>query len=207
MWCGMKKFDGISFVLLTAVLSLAFYIQPVHASLEEVAIIIEPNGVVIPPTKLIVREDDVYTFTDDIDCNGITVLRAGITINGNGYTVDGPGYGNGFLLFEVNDVTIKHTNIQNFRNAILLKYSGNNTIRGNTIADNDYAVALLEGNNNKLYHNNFINDNQQPVYDFHDDFPLIAPSIDNVWDKVEETISISTFVIVPNISASLTLPQ
>lgn len=57
-----------------------------------------------------------------------------------------------------------------------------NSVTGNNITANEYAgIAFLNSSNNVIFHNNFVN-NQEQVYDLSRDNPSIPPSI-NVWDN------------------------
>jgi len=129
-------------------------------------IYIRADGSVDPSTARISSMDNVtYTFTGDIN-NSIVVERSNIIIDGNGYTLQGSGLGKGFDLSEINNVTIKNTDISarksgrdpNPNYGIYLYSSSFNTISGNNITDNYYAgIYLDESSNNTIVGNNITN--------------------------------------------------
>ncbi|MCJ7652539.1 MAG: right-handed parallel beta-helix repeat-containing protein, partial [Actinobacteria bacterium] len=61
-----------------------------------------------------------------------------------------------------------------------LLYSNDSTISANKITNTTYGVWLLESSNNSIYHNNFV-DNENQVYDYSSFDPSHPPSI-NDWD-------------------------
>lgn len=182
---GMKK---IGLLLLTAVLLLAFNVQPVNASI----IWIDRLGV-HPNTAPIRRDVNVYTFTDSIYCDGIWVLIGDITIDGDGYTLHGPndfdGFYDGFHIIgtdanDVNNVTIQNVLIENFRSGIHLGYNTHdNIIRENTIANCRTAIKLGPfSRDNKFYHNNSIDNCEHVRWDVSDGNEMI-PRLPNTWDN------------------------
>jgi len=106
----------------------------------------------------------------------------------------GPGYDNSLLLnfVENNRIGIglyysssnnnisRNTVVNSWCGICLSDSSNNNNISMNRIAYNDYGIYLRSSLDNKIYHNNFINNTQQ-VYDSSRDDPNISPSI-NIWD-------------------------
>lgn len=142
-------------------------------------IVINIDGSIDPPTVPIFTTDNItYTFTDNIN-SSIWVLRSNIIIDGNGYTLQpltSPS-DEGILLHSVNNVTIRHVNIQspgtagvrfyetldctlsgNFINAssgIILDGSSNNAVFDNNItAKYHHGIFLYQSQNNKIYRNN-----------------------------------------------------
>lgn len=102
-------------LLLVSMLTLAFDVQPVKAS---GTVYIRADGSIDPPTTAITTVDNVtYTLTDNIssDTDGIVIERNNTILDGAGYTLQGSTYGFGFYLDSLNNVTIQHTHITNFK--------------------------------------------------------------------------------------------
>jgi hypothetical protein len=112
------------------------------------SVYINADGSITPSGAPITTSDNItYTFTGDINYpayNGIVVGRNNIVIDGNGYTVQGNGNvavynGTGLNLTDIDNVTIKNANIENFQ----------------------YGIYLSSSSNNTIYHNNFMNNTSQ----------------------------------------------
>jgi parallel beta-helix repeat protein len=113
-------------------LTLAVNIQPAEA----IGVIrIEPDGSINPPTAPIQRVGDIYTFTDNIYGYLIEVWKPDVIIDGNEYTLQGDGTSFGFNVFQVNNVTIKKTNISNFEGGVRLEKSHYDNIADNNITN------------------------------------------------------------------------
>jgi len=85
------------------------------------------------------------------------------------------------LLTSCNNNTVSGNNITNNQyDAFHLIWSSNNTISGNNIANNNRGIYLYDFADNRIYHNNFI-DNTQQVYDYSWDHQEYSNSI-NSWD-------------------------
>ena len=107
-------------------------------------------------TDKIQRDGDIYTFTDNI-YREIVVQRSNIIIDGNRYTQQGTrAYGSeGIYLSDINNVTIKNTNIMEFDDGLYLNSSSNNAIFGNNITNNRWCGILLDkSSNNTISGNN-----------------------------------------------------
>jgi len=125
---------------------------------------IRANGSIDPQTAPISTTDNItYTFTGNItftDIRRIAIERSNIVIDGNGYTFRGASTGGGAGLWinntnNVNNVTIKNLNIQNFYIGVALGNSSNNIIHGNNITDNNIGVELNTFSKfNSIYGNN-----------------------------------------------------
>jgi parallel beta-helix repeat protein len=132
-----------------------------------------------------------YTFTGNIYNSSIVAERNNITLDGAGYTLQGTGAQNsvGIDLSRRTNVTVHNIQIKAFTNGIWLNDSTNNTIYGNNITTNTaYGILLSNSSNyntifannvtnngdgiylygysyvpsnNRIYHNNFINNSQQ----------------------------------------------
>jgi parallel beta-helix repeat protein len=123
---------------------------------------INADGSVTPVGAPIVTSDNVtYSLIGNIGYPtyyGITVQRSNIIIDGNGYGVQGSWTEYGLNLANVNNVTIKNTNVESFDYGIYLDSSKNNSINGNNItADNDYGIYFDDSSNNGINGNNITN--------------------------------------------------
>jgi parallel beta-helix repeat protein len=78
------------------------------------------------------------------------------------------------------DNTISDTTLASNFICIELKWSSNNILVRNSVMDSASGVRLYESFNNKIYHNNFIN-NKQQTYDYSWDDPKLSTSF-NAWD-------------------------
>jgi parallel beta-helix repeat protein len=146
-------------LLLTSMLAIAFYIQPVRAS---GTIYIRADGSIDPPIATISSVDNAtYTFTDNIN-DSIVVERDSIVVDGAGYTVSGVNPVSGVDLSERVNVTIKGATIRDFNAAIgvYLKNASLCSVYGNNITDNfegivfDYSSnCTISGNNITDSHN------------------------------------------------------
>lgn len=147
-------------MLFTVFLSgLAFEIQLVKAADE--TIYIRADGSIDPPTAPISTTDNItYMFTDNIyNSSGIIVQKSDIVVNGKEYLLNSKykyGRGNyGFGLINVNNVTIKNTNIRDFGYGILIDHSSDNVILGNNITGSLMDGVWIDSSslNNSLYGN------------------------------------------------------
>jgi parallel beta-helix repeat protein len=175
-----KTLSGImQTLLLISMITLAFNIQLVKAS---GTIYIMADGSIDPSTAPISTVDNVtYTFTDNIYAS-IKVQKSSIIIDGNEYTLQGDGTNDGFYLYRVNNVTIKKTNISNFKvgvwlweshydnvvdnnitnswnNGVMIVYSNNTTVNGNSIVNSGWSGGWIELSNHTRVTSNTISDN------------------------------------------------
>ena len=108
-------------LLVMSTLALAYDIQLVRA---DGVVTIKSDGYIDPSTANITTLDNTtYTFIGNIIGELIDVERGNIVIDGNGYTVQGNGLPYGFMLNQVNNVTIKNMNIANFIFGIYIQNS------------------------------------------------------------------------------------
>jgi hypothetical protein len=111
----------------------------------EATIYIRDDGSVEGETTKIATSDNVtYTFTDDIN-GSILVERNNIVIDGAGYTLRGEGGLTevGIRLSGITNVTIRNAQIVNFNVGVYIyDYSSNDTVTGNTLTDNHYAIEI-----------------------------------------------------------------
>jgi parallel beta-helix repeat protein len=138
-------------------------------------IYIRADGSINPPTAPISTVDNViYNFTGNIG-DSIVVERSNIIVDGKGFTLQGSGVGYGFDLSNVNNVTIRNTNIKSFQEGVFMQSSSYNTVAGNNITGNDeYGIFLDYSWDNTFYHNNSL-DNSKQVY-------IGTSGYANVWD-------------------------
>lgn len=152
-------------------------------------IYIRNDGSIDPPTAPITTSDNItYTLTADIISSVLVIERNNITVDGNGHTVGGAP--NGIRLSNISYVRIENTKVEGCSyGIILLDYStnniitgnsitantqgislytncSNNTITGNNITDNTlFGIHLSSSSNNSIYGNNFMNNANQTQCD------------------------------------------
>ena len=180
-------------LLLIGMLPSIFIIRPVKA--DDGYIYIRTDGSIDPPTAPIQRDGDIYTFTGNIS-GTIFVERSNIVIDGAGYTVQ-----NGGIELNTSNVTVNNTNIKSCWTGISLyglwgdptygsytisnctivnnkngidtcNWTTNSIIRNNNIMSNTYGL-ILSGEDNAIYHNNFVNNTDNCGYCW---------GISNQWD-------------------------
>jgi len=170
--------------LLLNMLPSVLIIRPVRAA--DNYIYIKADGSIDPPTAPILRDGDVYYILENISAT-IFVERSNILLYGYGYTLqDG-----GFQLFASN-VTIENVNVKSCWEGISIYGWGDpsvgsyilienctisNNVYGvinhnwttNTITRNNNFIAntvglAIAGENNTIYHNNFIDNTNDVSY-------------------------------------------
>jgi len=149
-------------LILTSMLTLALNIKPVEGWTGTAYI--RADGQVDPPDAPISTLDYVtYALTDNITSSddGIVVERDNIVVDGNGYTLQGSRIRRGFVLSEINNVTIKNTNVNGFIPGIWLNDSSNNEIFGcNITANKGNGIELMHScSNNTVFENNITANN------------------------------------------------
>ena len=116
-------------------------------------------------TTIETADNVTYTFTDNI--NGtILVERNNIVIDGAGYTLRGEGGLDevGIRLSGITNVTIQNTQIVNFNVGVYIyAYSSNNTVIGNTLTNNDFAIELDVSSYNTISEN-ILADNDNGIW-------------------------------------------
>jgi parallel beta-helix repeat protein len=199
-------------ILALLLCALTKIILNTHISYAENTIYIRADGAVEPSTAPISSANNItYVLTSNIN-ESITVERDNITLDGQEHTIQGAGSGNGINLNGRINVTIKNMKIENFAYGIYLYLSSNITIFNNTITDNvwdgiyavytdtstvhgntislnmRYGITLSESGNNRIFHNNFIdNANQTHLYEsFNNVWDNDYPSGGNYWSDYEE---------------------
>jgi parallel beta-helix repeat protein len=147
-------------VFLVGMLSVAFKVKMVKAS---GTIYIRANGLVENTDKIVSADNVTYTFTDNIN-DSIVVQRSNIIIDGKGYTLQGSGIGRGFILYGINNVTVKNTNITDFGYGVDLESSNNSIVSGNTITNSTTWGVYLCLSNNSVVSGNTITNSTDGVY-------------------------------------------
>jgi parallel beta-helix repeat protein len=148
-------FALVAILFLLSLSSITGLIQTVKA--DGVTIYINRDGSISPSTAPIYTADNItYTLTGNItaNANGIVIERNNTVLNGAGYTVSGSGSGNGIVLANMANVTVRNMMITNFNDGIQLGSSSNCTLSGNTVANNAYGIFLDSSSNCTLSGNN-----------------------------------------------------
>jgi parallel beta-helix repeat protein len=135
--------------------TVVLYVKPALAS---ETIFIKVDGSIYPPTANITSADNVtYYFTDN-NYHEIVVQKSNIILDGNGYKLCGSEVGYGFYSYNINNVTILNTSIENFKVGICLNSSSFNTISLNHIINNDKGIWLrYSSDSNTISENNIVN--------------------------------------------------
>jgi parallel beta-helix repeat protein len=146
---------GLVLVLACLLLFTVFSVWNVALVRGAESIIIGADGSVSGTSNIVTSDNATYTFTDNIN-GSILVQRNNIVIDGAGYTLQGEGgmteYG--ITLSGTTNVTIQNTQIVNFEVGIWLQvYSNNNTVRENTLTENDFAIQLSVSSYNNISEN------------------------------------------------------
>jgi len=104
---------------------------------------------------------DGTTLTLQANVSGTIQIDAdGVTLDGAGHTVTGSGSGNGVYLNGRTGVTIQNLNVEGFSHGIVLCFSSNNTLTGNTSNFNsNRGIQLLLSSNNNILTGNAANSN------------------------------------------------
>jgi parallel beta-helix repeat protein len=117
-------------------------IQPAKAS---GTIYIYADGSISPEDAPILTADKVtYIFADNIN-GSIVIQRGSIIVEGNGHAIRHAINGSALIgidILGVNNVTIQHASVYDFRWGIHIQYSSMDVISGNTIAANEEGIAL-----------------------------------------------------------------
>ncbi len=153
--------------MLTTMSTLVFTIQPTKGWAGTVYI--RADGRIDPSDAPVSTSDYVrYTLTDNITSSdyGIIIERDDIIVDGNGYTLQGSKFRAGFLLSEIDNVTIKNTNVKGFISGIWLQQSSNNRIfRNNITANKNDGIWLMTFcSNNTISENNITANNQTGIH-------------------------------------------
>jgi hypothetical protein len=124
-------------------------VKPTNAqtatSTQHPPIIINPDGSVSPSTAPIQRIESTFILTDNI-VGGFIIKRNDSIINGNGHTIS--GWGNGFgniNLFQVKNVTVENFTLINLQTSVILTYSQDCKILGNSIKNSISGSQNMNG--------------------------------------------------------------
>jgi parallel beta-helix repeat protein len=116
---------------------------------------IRADGKVDPPDVPLSTLDNVtYTFTGSISGSTIIIERNNTIIDGNGHTLQGSGVGEGFSLYNVNNVTIRDVNIKGFDRGVYFYSTRQSSVSGNNVTGNNYIGIYLYGSYNTVSNNN-----------------------------------------------------
>jgi len=137
----------------------AVKVQKAEAS---VAIYIKADGSVVGTDK-IQRVGDTYIFVSDIN-GSIAIEKSNLIVDGNRYTLQGSGNGEGFCLYNINNVTIKNTIIKGFDYGVHLNLTSFCSFLENNITENNYdGIRLSNSSSNRITENNITRNNQKGI--------------------------------------------
>jgi parallel beta-helix repeat protein len=92
-----------------------------------------------------IESNDNFTYVLTADFNeSVVVERSNIVVDGNGHTLNGSGLvgADGFRLANVNNVTIRKTNIVNFASGIALSQSSGSVIVESNITNSSIGISI-----------------------------------------------------------------
>jgi len=178
-----KTVSGIMLTLLLfGIFSLAINVKPAKSTWTG-TVYIRADGSIDPPDAPIMTYDNVtYTLTDNItsDADGIVVERNNIVIDGEEHIVSGSNIGAGLKLINVNNVTIKNTNIENFGNGIYLNGSSNIYLVRNNVVNNPHGIVPWYSSNISIVGNNITaNSGHGIVLTYSSNYDITANDIAN----------------------------
>ena len=172
----MSKKVGIAFLFIAVIIIL-----PVAQSVEAQssgAIVIKSDGSVIGADK-IQRIGNVYSLTGNLYNLDIVVECNNIILDGKGFTSEGISGWSTLIAINLtaSNVTVRNFNITHWGVGILgawdhnsisnntfkeviravAIYANDYTVTNNTIQGSTYGIRILNGNNNRFYGNQLIN--------------------------------------------------
>ena len=126
-----------------------------------------------------------FAYTKDSRIENVTISRTSYAIDfsySSNNTLINSVISNrmGIRLRDSSGNAIINNSISNTWHAVSFFYSSNNTITNNYINNNGYGIWLYDSSDNKIYHNNFV-ENTQHIYDSSIECPEYPLSI-NIWD-------------------------
>jgi len=168
------------------------------------SIYIRSDGTVDPPAA-IQRIGEVYTFTGNIADHTLEIQRDNIVVDGAGYTLQGNTSGNGIKLTNRSGVTIKNLELKQFRTCINILSSSNIIITGNTVTNNENAIAFHSSMNNQIEGNKItVNHVAILLYNASNHNSIIGNSVTNngngIWSEFNPNPSNYNNIIGNNIS-------
>jgi len=141
--------------------ALVNQIQKVEASSSTIYI---RNDGSVEGTPYIETDTNVtYVFTANIN-DSIVIERNNIVIDGKGYSVQGYGSATGLLLSNVNNVTVKNTNVTGFYYGVELMWATRSVLSENNITSNyDHGVHLQYSSENNISGNTLANNGNHGI--------------------------------------------
>ena len=153
---------GAAFLLLLIFCSFLVAISNIETVRANGTIYIRADGTV-EGTDKIQRNGNIYTFTDNI-YNKIVVEKDNVVVDGAGYTLQGDGNGRGIDLYDDStSITIRNMQIRDFNFGIHLSNSSYSIIESNYIANNFEGIRLNGGFNNTLIGNTIANNSDNGI--------------------------------------------
>jgi parallel beta-helix repeat protein len=140
-------------------LSIAFNIKPAKAEWTG-TVYIRADGSIDPPDAPIVTYDNItYTLTDNIasTADGIIIQRDNIVVDGSGFELrrEGSVGGNGIIINEKNNITVKNIKIVSFTYGISLVGSEKVLITENEVGACGSGIFINRSTSNSIS-NNFL---------------------------------------------------
>ena len=131
-------------------------LSPLFSPLQYTGTIyIRADGKLDPLDVPISTLDNVtYTFTGSLFGSTVIIQRSNIIIDGNGYTLQGSGVGEGFNLYNVDNVTVRNTNIKGFDRGVYFYLTHQSSVSGNNVTGNNFIGIYLYGSYNTVSKNN-----------------------------------------------------
>jgi len=155
------KHKVIKVLLIVVLLGTLTVLSRIETASASGTIYITETGEVVPPTDSINRAGDVYTFTSNI-YETIVIQKDNIIVDGNGYTLQGAGIGVGFDLINIDNVTLRNTQVTQFYYGVSVSGSSNIIVNRNTIVGNVDAGVFLWLTNNTQVNGNDVSANGGP---------------------------------------------
>jgi len=153
---------GATLLLLLIFCSFLVAISNIETVRASEAIYIRVDGTV-EGTDRIQRNGNIYTFTDNINGN-IVVERDNLVVDGAGYTLQGDGSGTGIDLYDDStSITVRNMQIVHFNLGIHLSNSSYSIIESNYIANNFEGIRINGGFNNTLIGNTIANNSDNGI--------------------------------------------
>jgi parallel beta-helix repeat protein len=144
-------------LLLVSVIASASKVRPTGAQIDTVYIRVDGS---VEGTAYVESSDNItYVLTGDLN-ESVVVERSSIVIDGNGHTLNGSGLASagGFCLTNVNDVTIRKTNIVGFGSGIIISQSSGSVIVENNITNSPAGISMDSQSSKNIISRNRIAD-------------------------------------------------
>lgn len=108
------------------------------------------------------EETSTCTLTQDLT-ESVVIIADNINLDGNGHIIKGEGTGDGILLWEKKNVTIKNCVISNFYYGIYLAHSANNKLLNNHISNNNLNGIKLRASSGNTINGNTVNSSKYGI--------------------------------------------